>query len=100
MEPLRDDELDTMLRRGAPDWRPSAELDERVRTAARPSGWRWLYQGSIRVPVPIALGAAVLLVAAFWMRGTRERPVDIDFEQFQPVKQLEIRLARSENANK
>ncbi len=99
MEPLRDDELDDMLRRGAPDWRPSAELDERVRSAARPSGWRWLLQGSIRVPVPVALGAFALVIAAIWLRVPRERPVEIDFEQFQPVRQLEIKLARNENAN-
>lgn len=99
MEPLRDEELDTLLRLAPPDWRPSAELDQRVRSAARLSGWRWLFHGSIRIPVPVALGAAVLLAAVLWLRGTRERPVEINFEQFQPVKQLEIKLARSENAN-
>jgi hypothetical protein len=95
MEPLRDDELEVLLREGEPRWRPSAGLDARVREAQRPRPWEWLWQGSVRVPVPVALAVLAVLGLLAWNRVPEAKRVD----QFQPVKQLEIKLVRSGDAN-
>jgi hypothetical protein len=98
MEPLRDDELDALLRQGEPDWKPSPLLDVRVWERYRRRPWEWLWRGSIRIPVPVAVMLVVLAVLA-WNRGARERPVEIDLSEFRPVERLEIKLVRSGNAN-
>jgi hypothetical protein len=98
MEPLRDDELEVLLREGEPRWRPSAGLDARVREAQRPRPWEWLWRGSVRVPVPVILG--LLLAFLWWQRSRETAPAEIDMNQFRPVEQLEIKLVRSGDAKR
>jgi hypothetical protein len=96
MEPLRDDELDALLRQGEPDWKPSPLLDVRVWERFRRRPWEWLWRGSIRIPVPVAL--TLVLVALFiW---NRKKPAEVDLNEFRPVERLEIKVVRSGYANK
>jgi hypothetical protein len=92
MEPLNDNELNQLLRKwNAPD-APST-LSGRV-LPARISPWRWIFTGTIRVPVPLALAAVVLI--ALWIHysrpGASERapdPASVSLSDFKPVRQLE-----------
>ncbi len=64
MEQNQDPELGNLLR----EWRVpphSAALEERVLGAKLP-WWRFLLTGSIRVPVPVALGLAMLMTFGAW----------------------------------
>lgn len=99
MEPLRDEELDVLLRAGEPRWRPSPGFDERVLGAYRPGVWAWLWRGSIRVPVPVAVVVLAVFGLLLWNRGGLGHPAEKRLDQFQPVQQLEIRLVRSGDAN-
>jgi quercetin dioxygenase-like cupin family protein len=65
---MEDKELDRLLR----EWKaPNAPMHLRPRPTR--SGWlAWLITGSIRVPVPVALGAMVL--AALWVAAARSEP--------------------------
>ena len=93
MEPLRDDELDLLLRQGEPVWKPSTRLDARVWDRYRRRPWEWLWRGSIRIPVPVIV--ALLLAFLWWQRGRSTTAAEIDLNQFRPVEQLEIKLVRS-----
>jgi quercetin dioxygenase-like cupin family protein len=65
---MDDRDLNRLLR----EWRaPDAPPDLRPRRAHR-SWRRWLVTGSIRVPVPVALAA--LLLVALWIGATRPGP--------------------------
>jgi len=65
---MDDQELNRLLR----EWiAPDAPSDLRPPRAHEPR-WRWLVTGTIRVPVPVAL-AALLLIAA-WIMSTRLGP--------------------------
>jgi hypothetical protein len=92
MEPLNDDQLKEILR----EWRVSeapAYIEERVFTQPRP-WWRWLLTGSVRIPVP-ALVLALLVLAAI-LYSTRNKPATpAGISNFQPVKQLNICVVRS-----
>ncbi len=96
MEPLNDRELDELLRqwpaRPAPD-----SLTRRIRHAQRGPWWQWLLTGSIRIPVPLALGAALVLALAFFaLRGPRNASTpQPQSAVFHPVKRLEPRIIRS-----
>ena len=61
MEPLNEKELNQLLR----VWEaPSAPKGLRSPAGvARAAWWRWLFTGSIRIPVPAVAAAAVVLVA-------------------------------------
>lgn len=63
--------------------------------------WTWLLTGTIRVPVPVGLAAALLL--AFWLYASRDgQPVEItqpastqpvvSLADFQPVETVELRV--------
>ena len=93
MEPLRDDELDLLLRQGEPVWKPSPLLDVSVWDRYRRRPWEWLWSGSIRIPVPVIV--TLLVAFLWWQRGRSTRPAEIDLNQFRPVEQLEIKLVRS-----
>ena len=93
MDPLRDDELDLLLRQGEPDWKPSPLLDVSVWERYRRRPWEWLWRGSIRIPVPVIV--ALLLAFLWWQRGRSTTAAEIDLNQFRPVEQLEIKLVRS-----
>jgi len=71
-EPMRDDELSSLLRK----WEVMAppQLESRVMKARaemapprpRSNWWRFLLKGYIRVPVPLACCLAILLIAMVW----------------------------------
>lgn len=92
MEPLNEKELDQLLRKWeAPPAPPT--LKARV-FPAQESRWRWLATGTIRVPVPIALAAVVLV--ALWIHDSRPasppriaQPGTVSLADFKPVRQLE-----------
>jgi len=65
---MDDRELNRLLR----EWRaPDAPPDLRPRRA-HPSRLRWLITGGIRVPVPVAIAA--LLLVTVWIGATRTGP--------------------------
>lgn len=99
MGPLRDDELDVLLREGEPRWRATPQLDARVREAYRPRPWEWFWRGSFRVPVPVAVVVLAVFGLLMWNRGGNQRPAEEHLDQFQPVKQLEIKLVRRGDGN-
>src|SRR5262249_50816376 len=95
MEPLDEKDLNQLLRQ----WRaPSAPatLKDGVFPPRRAGkwSWRWLLTGSVRVPVPVAF-AAVLLIA-LWIHYARPaaRPAvaqqpTVSLTDFEPVRQLQ-----------
>lgn len=97
MEPLDDRELGDLLK----SWEaPGAPAKLRAPRRGVADVWRWLIGGSIRVPVPAVMAAAVILVLAVWWglagrQAAETRRGTVSFAEFQPVKQLEPRVVRS-----
>ena len=100
MEPLDDRELSALLREWkAPEAPAHLVAPKRV---SRQPWWRWLATGTIRVPVPVGLAAAVL--AAVWLYSgvTRRQPVVdapsavhqpvVSLADFQPVEEIRLRV--------
>jgi hypothetical protein len=92
MEPLDENELNQLLRKWEGPPAPPA-LKQRV-LATRRSKWRWLFTGSIRVPVPVLL--ALVLLVALWVHYSKPRvnptvakPATVSLADFQPVRQLD-----------
>jgi hypothetical protein len=96
MEPLDENELDRLLQQW--DAPPAPGTLKRQVMSGRMPGlvpwWSWLVKGTVRVPVPLALGSALLL--AFWMYYSRPvsppreaQPNTVSLTDFQPVRQLE-----------
>ena len=92
MEPLDDDELNHLLRKWeSPPAPPS--LKQRLFPAQR-SRLSWLLTGSIRIPVPALVAAAIVI--ALWIHYSRPAPPahvaapgSVSLADFQPVRQLE-----------
>ena len=98
---MDDRELNQLLREWkAPDAPPHLTRPDR---AGRRRWWTWLLTGSIRIPVPVGVAAALLL-AAFWIYSTADRatpapepgvasrePV-VSLADFQPVEEVEVRV--------
>ena len=92
MEPLDENELKQLLSKWeAPP--AQATLQGRVFPAQK-SWWLWLLTGSVRVPVPVALAAAVLV--GLWIHYSRPaaptrgaQPTSVSLADFQPVRQLQ-----------
>jgi hypothetical protein len=82
MEPLNDDELNRLLTKWEAPSVP-ASLNQRV-FAHEPRGWRRLWAASFRVPVPVAVAAAVLI--ALWL-SYAPRPQETTPGVVQPVVQ-------------
>jgi serine/threonine-protein kinase RIO1 len=97
MEPLNDDELNRLLTKWEAPSAP-ASLNRRV-FAHEPRGWRRLWAASFRVPVPIAVAAAVLI--ALWLSYAPRlqdspalvqpgvQPAETTLAGFEPVAKLE-----------
>jgi hypothetical protein len=98
MEPLNDEELNRILRQWDAPSAPSS-LEARVLVAALKVGsWKWLLTGSFRIPVPVGVLAALLIVWVLFLgwRLTAPRPNQkVNFTNFQPVKELKPRIIRS-----
>ena len=91
MEPLNDDQLKEVLQ----EWRvpvTPAYLEARV-FAPRKSFWRWLLTTSIPIPVPVFMLALLAILAIVY--SLRTQPASVDLSGFQPVKQLNLRVIRS-----
>src|SRR5690349_5277711 len=104
MEPKDDAELSKLLREWKVEDAPRS-LDERVLGARRP-WWKALLAGSVRVPMPVVVGFAVLLVAmsAALLRprpGTAPvptipaAPASVNLADFRPVEGVQVRIMRS-----
>jgi hypothetical protein len=99
MEPLNENELSELLRRWEAPVAPQS-LEHRV--LPRKASWRWLFTGTIRIPVPVGIAAVVLL--ALWLYSgmpSREpvtpAPTGVSLADFQPVRQLEPRIVTENN---
>lgn len=90
MEPLKDDELNSLLR----EWKaPPTPLALSVPTMPRAPWWRWLLTGSIRVPVPVSVAVALIL-SLLAIQALRPKP-HARSDDFQPVAEVTPRLVRS-----
>jgi len=103
---LSERELDAIL----PEWKtPMAPA--RLRTAVFPEAllpwWSRVWGASVRVPLPVACGVAILLALAAWRWSTprtiyRERIVPVSVaagaDELRPVTVLRPRIIRSANA--
>jgi hypothetical protein len=101
MEPLDDPKLKKLLT----DWKVEdapRSLDDRV-LGARPPWWKRLIGGSVRVPVPLALAFAVLLLAMSVALLRPRQPVAvssaIDLADFRPVQDVQVRIMRGSHAD-
>src|SRR5262245_22715855 len=91
MEPLDEDGLKQLLRK----WEaPPAPPTLTKRLFPQKPWWRWLFSGTIRVPVPVALAVAILL--ALWIQLSRPSSTPpavqsgtVSLADFQPVRQLQ-----------
>ena len=98
MEPLNDSELNEYLR----TWEaPPAPTRLQPPREPRSEWWRWLISGTIVVPVPVGLLAvAILVMAVYWAVSARQavdRPArTVTLTDFQPVKELQPRIIRSD----
>jgi hypothetical protein len=96
-----DPKLSELLREwkvpGAP-----ASLDARV-LGPRKSWWHFLFTGSIRVPVPvgIAIAAMLLIMAGALLRrpAPAMEPSSLSLVDFRPVTDLNVRVIRAHEAN-
>jgi len=94
MQDLNDDELRTLLRQWRAPEAPSGLEDGLVAAAgfSRLQRWRqWLLTGTIRLPAPVGIGLAIVLL---WLALQSVRPAR-SFDGFQPVQELKPRLIRS-----
>lgn len=94
---------DRELRRMLREWEaPAAPPGLRSRVMrARTSPWRWLLTGTIRVPAPVGVAAAVAAVAWLFIGGADPGPpvsgaATVSFGDFQPVAQLEPVVLRGQ----
>ncbi len=101
MEPTDDPKLSELLK----EWHiPNAppSLDARV-LGPRHWWWSFLLTGSIRVPVPVgmAIAAILLLMAGALMRQRTVTPVStsISLVDFRPVGDLNVRVIRGHETN-
>jgi hypothetical protein len=108
MEPLEDRELNAILREWpAPE--PPARLREKL-FPPRVAWWQRLWQVQIRIPLPVAIVAALLVALGLW-RGTAPRRVVVvpsvqpgqsaqvlTFRELTPVKELKPRIIRRKHA--
>lgn len=91
MEPMDDRELTAMLQ----EWK-TPEAPARLRDAVLPRPVRW-WRAEIRIPVPVAIAAALLTLAGLWqMQRTppAAQVTEVTFRELQPVKELKPRIIR------
>jgi hypothetical protein len=96
-----EDDDDPKLRALLREWRaPGAprSLDERVLGVRKPR-WTFLLTGSIRVPVPLGLAIAVVLLVmgvALFKQRPEARPTasSVSLADFRPVREMNVRVIR------
>jgi hypothetical protein len=96
MEPQDDPKLRELLN----EWQlpnAPASLDARVLGARKP-WWSVILSGSVRLPVPVAIviAAALLIMAVDLARRQPPppQPAAINLADFQPVRDLNVRIIR------
>ncbi|MBL8295875.1 MAG: hypothetical protein JNN08_28790 [Bryobacterales bacterium] len=100
---MNDRELRELLREWkAPATPPSLE---RNLFASRTEGSWWrLLRGSVRVPVPVCVAMALVLIASVYIAATKggaQAPLrDVSLTDFRPAAQLEVRVIRGSHANR
>lgn len=99
MEPLSEKELGELLKKWQAPAAPPGLEEKFFPETRRLPWWRWLFSGSVRVPVPVCIIALViLLVSVFATTRTSQAPEpslrEVKFSDFQPVKQLQPRIIR------
>jgi hypothetical protein len=92
MEPLNDDELNQILNQWEAPAKPRS-LRRKV-FARKPSLWRRLWTSSFRIPFPVAIGVALLVV--LWLRYSStskpaaiSRSTPVTLAGFEPVRRLQ-----------
>ncbi len=101
MEHGDDRELRELLRVwSVPDAPPSLDRKVLAGHSGREAWWRFLLTGSIRIPVPVGLAfAAVLLVLLGGLVRQRTAPAPapaaVSLVDFRPVNDLNVRVIRS-----
>jgi hypothetical protein len=98
MEPLNDEELNQLLS----EWHAPSVPEGVAPLPKSPTlGWQWLWKGSVRTPVPVAMAVVIALV---WLAlFALQRPVVPDKEfvsnlsDFRPARVVQIRLIRGDN---
>jgi hypothetical protein len=86
MEPLNDDELNQLLGQWEAPAKPRS-LRQKV-FPGRPSVWRRLWTGSFRVPIPVAIAAALVIV--FWLQySSTSSSAPASLAGFEPVRRLD-----------
>jgi hypothetical protein len=102
MDPNDDAKLTNLLR----EWQlPVAppSLDAKV-LGPRTRWWSFLLTGSIRIPVPVmlAIAAVLLVMAVALLRQRAPAPVaqSVNLAEFQPVKDLNVRIIRGDYGQK
>lgn len=93
---MDDRDLNQLLR----EWKAPGAPPHLKAPRPRPSWLAWLLTGSIRVPVPVGIAAALLV--AFWLYTSRNTPPEltqpasnppvVSLVDFQPVERVEIRV--------
>jgi len=109
MEPMEDATSDRKLNDLLREWRvcdAPPSLDEGVLKLAR-SRWSFLLTGSIRVPVPMGLAIAAILLAmavalvrqrAVWPQAPASVP-SVSLADFRPVGDVHVRVIHSDETN-
>jgi|SRR5215471_9189409 len=91
MEPLNENELNQLLRKWEAPPTPTT-LRARVLLPQK-SWWSWLLTGTVRIPVPVALAAAILVALWIYARPAKAprvaQPSTVSLADFQPVRQLQ-----------
>jgi len=98
VEPLTDLELDHLLRQWEAPAVPESLNSKVLGARERRSRWRFLLTGSIRVPVPLGIATAavlMLLILLVWNTPSEQPNRSETLRDFKPIRQLEPRIIRS-----
>ena len=95
IEPLDDKELNAMLQ----EWKaPPAPANLRAAIFPEVPWWRGALAAEIRIPIPFAVAALLLLFAGIWLfRPAPSPPAStqlITFRELRPVDELKPRIIR------
>jgi hypothetical protein len=103
MEPLDDQELNAILREWQAPPAPTGLRGAVFPRAASP-WWRRVWRAEIRIPVPLAVCLALLILAGLWTFSSPPPPPQparaadvVTFRELKPVKELKPRIIRRQH---